>query len=466
VEDKSVAGEPEEKKIPQGRLARVTKIAALQAGLATELFTVAGRVMLGGGKDKAARRFHQQTAQKLLKTFGQMKGLPMKIGQMVSYLDDYIPQEHRAVYRETLGALQTRARPIRWKEMEAVIRRDFGKKVEELFLDFNNEPIAAASIGQVYRATLKGGQAVAVKVQYPGIAEAIQSDLKNIQTLKTALSMILSRVDIDKTLTEISDRMLEECDYGCELCSHEEFWSAWKDDPDVVVPKIYHELSSEHVITMDYIEGRSIKDIIANCDQETRNKYGRTLFRFVFKSLYAYGLVNADPHPGNYLFLADGRIAFIDYGCVQRYDDETVGDFREVRERVCHGKRGLELKDAMSKAYGFPDDLDDEEFRFLEEFMLHCFVPLTAEQPYQLTRAYTEKLSDLGLKGTFIGVRKAIRKGVRELKGQGLVFLSRIHSGLMGMLANLQAEADWKSLMAEIDADIASQASDPGASQT
>lgn len=446
--------EPEEKKIPQGRIARITRLATLNVGLATELFSAAGRVVTGQARDETARRFHEQSAQKLLKALGQMKGLPMKLGQMITYLDDYIPENHRDIYRDALTSLQTKARPIRWKQMKAVIQSDFGKDVTEIYSEFNQVPMAAASIGQVYSAVLKDGQKVAVKVQYPGIAEAIKSDLKNIQTIKTAIAMVLSKFDVEHTIKEISDRMLEECDYGYELCSHEEFFSAWKDDPDVLIPRIHGDLSSEHVITMDFVEGKSFAEILESSDQELKNKYGVILFRYVFKSLYGHGLVNGDPHPGNFLFLDDGRVAFLDFGCVQRYDEDTIQKFNAVKKLVVGGKRGEELKEAMNEAYGFPENLDDEEFAFLEEFLLHCFKPLIAEQPFELNREYTEKLSDLGLKGTFLGTRKAFRKGVTELKGQGLAFLSRIHSGLMNMLANLNAKADWKSIMEEIDRDI------------
>lgn len=446
--------EPEEKKIPQGRIARITRIATLNVGLATELFSAAGRVVTGKGREEAARRFHEQSAQKLLKALGQMKGLPMKLGQMITYLDDYIPENHRAIYRDALTTLQTKARPIRWKQMSAVIKGDFGKDVSELYGEFKQEPMAAASIGQVYSATLPDGHPVAVKVQYPGIAEAIKNDLKNVQTIKTAIAMVLSKFDVEHTIKEISDRMLEECDYGYELCSHEEFYSVWNKDPDVVIPRIHGDLSSEHVITMDFIEGQSFAEVLKSEDQDLKNKYGVILFRYVFKSLYGHGLVNGDPHPGNFLFLEDGPVAFFDYGCVQRYDEDTINKFSLVRQLVVDGKRGEDLKEAMNDAYGFPENLDEEEFAFLEEFLLHAFQPLIAQQPFQLNRKYTEKLSDLGLKGTFLGTRKAFRKGVTELKGQGLAFLSRIHSGLMNMLANLNASADWPKIMEEIDREI------------
>lgn len=442
----------EDRSIPTGRLSRITRVAGLGAGLATELFSVAGRVVMGSDRDQASERFHKQTAEKLLTAFGRMKGLPMKAGQMITYLDEFIPSEHRQIYRDALAKLQSQARPIRWREMEAVVKADFQQSPQQLFASIDTEPVASASIGQVYRATLPDGTPVAVKIQYPGIDDAIRNDLKNVDVLKSAMTMILSRIDLSRTLQDLKDRILEETDYGCELCSHEEFRSLWQDDEEVIVPRIFADFSSDHVLTTEWVDGMSLEDFIEKADQPAKNRAGRAIFRFVFESLYSHGLVNADPHPGNALFFEDGRVGFIDYGCVQRYDREALVDYYKVRRMAVDGVRGEALTKQMLESYKLPEDCDEEELKFGEEFLDYCFLPVLENKPFKVEQKYMEKLSDLALKGSFMGVRKALRKGIRESKQPGFIYLNRIQFGVWSILARLNAEANWRAVMDDIDA--------------
>jgi hypothetical protein len=376
----------------------------------------------------------------------------MKAGQLLAYVDDYIPEPHRLTYTGTLGKLLVKAEPLPWESVERVIVEDLGSPPDRLFETFDREPIAAASIGQVYRATLRGGEEVAVKVQYPGIADSIRADLRNIDLLRSALSLLLPKVDVERSLEDVTSRVLEECDYGCEACNQEEFKNAWGGDPSVLVPRVYPELSGDRVLVSELVRGHSWNGRIASANAEERSRLGKVIFRFVFRSLYLFGLLNADPHPGNYVFLEDGRVAFLDFGCVQRFDPQATRAFRELDLAIRRGVRGGPLLDFARAAYGLADDLDDEEWEFLEEYLLACFAPVLSPR-FRFDRRYTEGFRDLTLRGSRIGTRKMIKKGLREAKRTGLVLLNRITYGLFSILAALETEASFADMTDEIFAE-------------
>jgi predicted unusual protein kinase regulating ubiquinone biosynthesis (AarF/ABC1/UbiB family) len=427
----------------------------MAAGLAGDLAGAAGRVVAGTARDAAAARLHEQAAGRLLETLGRMKGLPMKLGQLLSYLDDFIPPEHRTVYREVLGKLQAQAPPMGWKEMAAVIETDLGAPPDAIFAAIDPEPIAAASIGQVYRARARDGREVAVKVQYPGIADAIRADLENVGLLRAALSLVLPKLDVEQSIADLTARVLEECDYGCELNNQEDFADIWQGDDEVRVPRVVSALSSDHVLTSELVVGDTFAAAVAGATPAERSRYGLVIYRFVFESLYLHGVFNGDPHPGNYLFLPGGRVAFVDFGCVQRFPPDAVREFQRVRHLVFGGVRGAPLWDAMVHAYGLPADSDAAERSFLERYLVCCFEPVLRDEVFRFDRTYTEKLADLTMEGALLGARKALRKGVREAKRPGIIFLNRIQIGLASVLAQLGAEANFRRMIDQVDARLA-----------
>ncbi len=444
---------PGEKNVPRGRLARIFGIGKLAAGLAGDLAGAAGKLAAGKisggeGREAAEERFHRKAAERMFSALGRMKGLPMKLGQMLSYIDDFIPPAYRDIYSASLRKLQVKAHPMRWTELETVIEQDLGAKPERLFAQFTREPIAAASIGQVYRATLADGSDVAVKVQYPGIGQAIQNDLKNIHTLRSAFAMILPKLDVERSLQDITDRVHEECDYGCELNNQLDFQEIWRGDPDIVIPRVYDEFCGDHVLVSEYIEGLRWEEMLAQCDAAQKNQYGQVIYRFVFGSLHNHGIFNGDPHPGNYLFLADGRVAFLDFGCVQRFQTKTVEAFLDVRQLARDGVRGEALRTAMTEAYGLPPTLDEEEWEFLEGYILLILAP-GLQGVFRFDRTFTREVYKQTMRASTLFARKALSKGVWEAKRPGLVFLNRIQYGLYSILAALEAEADWSRLLGE-----------------
>jgi predicted unusual protein kinase regulating ubiquinone biosynthesis (AarF/ABC1/UbiB family) len=422
----------------QGRIGRLARLVSLTTGLAA---SAAASAAHGG-----APAFHRRAARLLRDVLGEMKGIPMKVGQLLSYIDDFLPPDHREIYRETLRDLQTLAQPMSWKTVRGIVRPERFASVEEV-------PLAAASIGQVHGAVLKDGTEVVLKVQYPGIAKAIRSDLANLELLKKVFAVVLPRFDTERSMADLVARMTEECDYGCELCSQEEFGRIWSGNPEVVVPRVFPELSDDQVLVSERIRGLSWQEKLARSDQAEKNRIGHVLFRFVFRSLYGYGLLNADPHPGNYLFLDDGRVAFLDFGCVQRYGPDAIRDFHALRRLLMEGVSGAAVRAAVVKAYALPD-MDEEEWEFTDRYVELCFAPVLASGSFRYSRDYGARLGDLSQEGAFLFARKALKKGVQESRREGFLFLNRLTYGFASIMGALEAEGGWREEIDRIDAEL------------
>ena len=428
-------------------------LGGMAARLAGDAAAAAGRYAGDRAGKSAARRLHENAAKTLRKQLGDMKGLPMKLGQMLSYIDDFVPAEHRDVYRETLRELQVRARPMLWESIEQLIIDELGKPVDDAFATFNREPIAAASIGQVYRATTHDGREVAVKVQYPGIADAVNNDLRNADAVVRALSVALPRFDIEQTMADLTARLGEECDYTIEAKHQRAFRSAWQGDPEVYIPAVVDELSSSRLLTTEFVDGRAWQPMLERSTPEQRNVYGRAIFRFVFRSLYVHGVFNADPHPGNYLFGADGRVTFLDFGCVQHFDRETLEGIARVRMLAMSGVRGPAFHQELQRSYGLPESIDAELWQGIEDYMLLSFEPGISAQPYRYSRDYTERLAKATMHLKMEVAKRLFKVGFFETKRPGVVFLHRINFGLNSLLADLHAQEDWPAVIAAIDAE-------------
>ena len=282
------------KAVPTGRIRRVAKLGGLATGLAGSIAGAAGRLALG--RDTASAHFHRRAAETLLASLDGMKGLPMKLGQMLSYVDDLVPPEHRAIYRETLGKLQASGQSLPFEVVRPIIEEDIGP-IDDSFAEFDETPIAAASIGQVFRARLHDGREVAVKVQYPGIADAVRADLKNADSLVGAFGLVLPKVEIQSAFDELSTLLIQECDYAHELANQVEMARLFADDPDVVIPDVVPEQSGPRVLTTVLVRGRTWDDVVASADRVEQKRLGGIIFRFVFRAAYVHGVVNADPHP-------------------------------------------------------------------------------------------------------------------------------------------------------------------------
>jgi len=372
-----------------------------------------------------------------------MKALPMKLGQILSYVDEMVPAEHREIYRDVLGALQAGAQAAPWEQMAPVLAAELGGSPEEIFAAFDSHPIAAASIGQVYRATTRDGRDVAVKVQYPGVAEALDADLKNAESVVRAITAALPGSDLSHFIADIEGRLHEEVDYRCEARHQQAFAEAWAGDPDVVVPAVVPELSTQRVLVTEFAPGDRWEDMLALAGPEQKRRYGEVIYRFTLQSLYRDGMFNGDPHPGNYLFYPDGRVVFLDFGHVAIFDDEGRVAHSALRDALLSGVRGRALRPLFDAAFGMPEDLDDELWALFERYVLLTAEPLVSEQPYRFGPDYPRRLMAFTYDAKMTWFRKAMFRGVKDASRQGTIVAARINFGLPSILAQLGAEADW-----------------------
>lgn len=426
-----------------GRLARLGGLAARLGGTAASALGT----RVASGRDKALDKLHRRTAEQLFETMAEMKGLPMKVGQILSFMDGVVPPEYQGIYAELLARLQVNAKPHEWDEMRALLEAELGRPHAEAFASFEVEPIAAASIGQVYRAELHDGRAVAVKVQYPGIATAVRSDLRNAGSIAKTLHAIMPNVQTQVMIEDFLARIGEECDYRREAQNMQTFAARWVDEPRVLIPAVHEPLSSERVLVTELMLGQTLAEVAASADQARRSAIGEVLFGFVFRSLLEHGMFNADPHPGNFLFQADDRVVFLDFGCVQYFDEDSRQAFRAVIEAILDGRRGPALWAVLADALEFPEGTSAPLREIIEKYIVYCFEPALEPQPYRYTRDYTTRLSALTIEAKLTIAKNLLRIGWREPKRRGLVLLSRILFGMNSVLASLEAEADWRALL-------------------
>lgn len=305
------------RRVPTSRLARTTQLGRLAAGQAARDF--GARV---GGADLDRRAL--AAADQIVTVLGSMKGAAMKLGQMLSVIDiGLVPESARADFQRKLAALRDQAPAVSFDEMRAVLEADLGKPLGSVFAEFDAEPIAAASIGQVYRATLPDGRAVAVKVQYPGIATAVRADLKNLRLLLRVGKRFWPGIDVAALADELRARISEELDYRREASTQHDVHLTFRGHPFIVVPDSVPEVSGERVLVTEFADGVSF-DAIEQASQEVRDRVGEIVYRFYCGSIYRHGQFPGDPHPGNVKLLPDGRVAFLDFGLYKRMDPASV----------------------------------------------------------------------------------------------------------------------------------------------
>lgn len=433
-----------------GRLGRLAQLGGTAARLAGDAALAAGKLAATASTQAASKSLHGRIGRTLAARLGEMKGLPMKVGQVMSYIDDFVPADQRETWREAMRALQTHSQPMTTEVIAELLERDLGQPIDVLFARFDREPVAAASIGQVHRARLTdalGGHEVAVKIQYPGIAEAIDSDLRNVDGLVRTLSSVVPKFAVEQSLHDVAARVREECDYRRELDNHRLLETFWRGDPTVMIPEPVPERCGEKVLTSRWVDGQRFDVGIAGATQAERDAWGVAIFRFAFRSMYVLGAFNGDPHPGNYLLLPEGRVAFLDHGCVQRYDRQTLLGFAQVRNAAGRGLRGDALYEACAAGYGLPLDADAELRATIADYLTLSFEPLLAAQPYAYDRAYTRRLGQATAAMKLQVGKKLWKTGVFDLKTPGAVFLLRINFGLNSVLADLGARADWPELV-------------------
>lgn len=315
---RSSKGKRERDEIPQRQAARTAKLVSLPLGVAGRATVGFGRRMTGKSAEEVSADLQARTAEALFNVLGELKGGAMKLGQALSVFEAALPEESAAPYREALTKLQEAAPPMPKATVRKVLDEQFGTRWPERFREFDDVPAAAASIGQVHKAVWSDGRVVAVKLQYPGAGPALIADLTQLTRFAWLFGRISPGLDVKPLLAEIRERVLEELDYTLEAAAQRAFASAFADDPDIVVPRVV--ASAPKAIVSEWMDGRQMSSIIANGSQDDRDRAGSLMAQLHYSAPTRAGLLHADPHPGNFRMLPDGRLGVIDFGAVARLD--------------------------------------------------------------------------------------------------------------------------------------------------
>lgn len=399
------------------------------------------RVGARAGASWAASRGADAAAKHSAEVLGNLRGLAAKVGQTASYVDGLIPPEQREVYEKALKKLQQATPPSPLESVHQTIVEDFGRAPEELFAEFENTPVASASIGQVHRAVLKDGTRVAVKVQHAGIEEAVESDLKNVAMLEGVINLAGPRgLNAGALLDEVMLRFRQELDYKHEARNQNFFKDLHAGDPSIRIPEVHDAVTSRRVMTTTWVDGVSLSDA-ATHPEEIRRNYARTMWRFVFRGNLVGGAFNADPHPGNYLFHGDGSVTFLDFGCVQPISEAIRRPAVRAHQAALRGDLTA-FDEAVREMLGTHGGEFGEATR---KYTTACFRPLLTDR-FHITKEYAATL--------FQEVR-TMKKSM-SAKDQSFVapppelaLMNRLQFGFYSVIAQLNVEVDYRAVEAE-----------------
>ncbi|GAA4674819.1 AarF/ABC1/UbiB kinase family protein [Streptomyces chumphonensis] len=312
--------------LPRKAVTRTAKLAALPLGFASRTALGLGKRLGGRPAEAIAAELQQRTAEQLFSTLGSLKGGAMKFGQAMSVFESVLPEDVAGPYRAALTKLQEAAPPMPAATVHKVLAQRLGEEWRELFLEFSDKPAAAASIGQVHRAVWHDGREVAVKVQYPGAGEALLSDLAQLGRFARVLGPLVPGMEVKPLIAEMRERVAEELDYALEAEAQRAYAAEFAGDPDVCVPDVVHQC--EQVLVTEWMDGTPLAAVIREGAQDDRDHVGQLLARFLFSGTARTGLLHADPHPGNFRLLDDGRLGVMDFGTVNRLPEglpEPIG---------------------------------------------------------------------------------------------------------------------------------------------
>jgi len=305
--------------VPRSPVTRAAKLAGLPIGLAGRTALGVGKRIGGRPAEMVAEEIQRRTADQIFRVLGELKGGAMKLGQALSIFEAALPPEIAGPYRATLTRLQESAPPLPARTVHQVLARELGASWRDRFVSFSDVPAAAASIGQVHQAVWQDGRTVAVKIQYPGAGRALISDFNQLSRAGRLFGLLMPGLEVKPLLDELRDRVAEELDYGLEASSQQAFALAYAGDPDIVVPGVV--FATDQVLVTEWMDGTPLSRVISDGSQEDRDRAGILLTRFLFSGPGRAGLLHADPHPGNFRLLDDGRLGVLDFGAVDHLPD-------------------------------------------------------------------------------------------------------------------------------------------------
>ncbi|NKY37394.1 AarF/ABC1/UbiB kinase family protein [Nocardia speluncae] len=432
------------KQVPTSRLARGTKLGAVAAGSVVR--TQRARLSMRGRSEAVRARMAEESilrsTEQLVMVLGTMKGVAMKLGQMMSVLDlDLVPPDHRERFQKRLAVLRNAAPSVSFEAMRAVIEEDYGQPLDAVFAEFEPEAIAAASIGQVYLARLHDGRQVAVKVQYPGIDAAVRADLKNLTMFRRVLQSALPWVT-PAVLDELRLNMESELDYHVEAETQRDIAELYAGHPFIVVPQPLLEHSTQRVLVTEYLAGTAFEDI-RTMPRHVRDRVGEIIYRFYVGSLFTFNEFCGDPHPGNVLLAEDGRVGFLDFGLFNRMDPEHVR-FEAICLCAAAEDRGADLRDLMVQR-GVIDSTDEIGVEECLEYVLSASEWCLVDQELTITPELAS--------GAFLLAVDPRSSEFSGMKQQNLppehLFSRRADFLTFGMLGQLETTANWYRIARE-----------------
>ena len=423
----------------QSRFGRGASLARLLLRIGGRYAARSPRLLFASVKQRQELRHDLalRTADEVAEELGSMKGVLMKVGQMASYIYEDVPDYFRAA----MGRLQQNAPPMSAELASSVIVEEFGDIPERVFAEWDPQPFAAASIGQVHRAITKDGRAVAVKVQYPGIATSITSDLRNAALLRKIIGAAFRGLDVETLVNELGERLREEVDYRREAENQELFAGYYDGHPVIHVPHVIAELSTARVLTSELVVGSSFDELLT-WSQTEKNLAAEAIYRFVFRSLYRLHAFNGDPHPGNYLFHGHGRVTFLDFGLTKHFTAQDLAPLEDAVRFIVFDKDYEAFRAALERA-GFliagapvPTSVVVDRFgQFYGTVLEDAPMTITPEFASAIVRRFFDAKSPLA---AYSDVPRAY------------VVMQRINLGLYAVLGSLNAHANWRRIAEEI----------------
>jgi predicted unusual protein kinase regulating ubiquinone biosynthesis (AarF/ABC1/UbiB family) len=426
--------------MPRGSVSRTARLASLPLGAAGRSALGFGKRLSGRPADAVAAELQQRTAEQLFAVLGQLKGGAMKLGQALSVFEAAVPEEMSAPYREALVKLQEEAPPMPARTVHAVLAQQLGGTWRQRFRDFDDAPAAAASIGQVHRATWRDGRDVAVKIQYPGAATALMADLNQLARFARMFAALFPGLDVKPLIAELKARVVEELDYGLEADAQRGFATAYANDPEIMVPRIV--ASAPKVIVSEWLEGTPLARIIASGTREERDRAGRLLTVLHFSGPERAGMLHADPHPGNFRLLADGRLGVIDFGATARLPDGHPEPIGRLMRWALAGHADKVLEDLRAEGFVKPNVQIDAQG--VLDYLLPLLAPVV-DRHFHFTRAWMQEQA-----ARIADPRTEANRLGRQLNlPPAYLMIHRVTIGSIGVLCQLDASGDFRAVVEE-----------------
>lgn len=442
---------PEAGRLPTGRIARTAKVGGLAAGqgLRWAGMRTANRVRT---PEKAAAAQSERTValvNQLVEQLGQMRGAAMKVGQMISMVEfDGLPEDEQDELQRKLAALRDDVPPVAFADLEKLMRKELGGPLKRVFSDFDEQAFAAASIGQVHRATTRDGDDVVVKIQYPGVAEAVETDLRNATLLLPLVKRLAPGLDARALMTEMRERISEELDYELEAQHQRRIERLLRGHPFARIPHVHTGLSTRRILVSEYVAGERFEEV-RRAGAAQRDRYGEIVFRFHLGMLYRDGIALGDPHPGNYLLCPDDRVCFLDFGLLRDVDRHRIAAERAINAAVRDGDAPA-LKAAMLAAGYLPADRADAvDAEWVLRLMRRAIGWYARPGERRFTPEH-EREREQSLRRPDAEQRAAAKHQVNQLTlPPEAMLIRRMHGIIAVVLGQLRAGADWGAIAAE-----------------